>query len=149
MNAAAELVAPVVLDDVTLAAAAADAERQGKCALDVLQEMTGLDSTGTAAAVASAFHYRCLSGAELMRLEPAFDLLPSAEGLRRGCVLVRDGKQVTAVMADPFDAALRPWLEVRVSCVLTWVMAARPDIAAFMAAREQSTRAIDSAVESA
>lgn len=149
MNAAAEIVRPVVLDDVTLAAAAAEAERQGKSALDVLQEMTGLDSAGIAAAVASAFHYRCIGSTELMRLEPAFDLLPAAEGLRRGCVLVRDGGKVTAAIADPFDAALRPWLEVRVPCVLEWVIASRPDIAAFVGSREQSTRAIDSAVENA
>ncbi len=149
MNAAAELLSTLVLDDWTLAAAAAEAKRQGRSAFDVLQETTGFGPAEIVAAVASAFHYRCLNAAELMALDPAFDLLPSAEGLRRGCVLVRDGTQVTAVMADPFDAGLRPWLEARVPCVVTWEMASSHDIAAYVSAREHSTRAIDSAVESA
>ncbi|MGH8315245.1 MAG: GspE/PulE family protein, partial [Steroidobacterales bacterium] len=85
----------------------------------------------------------------LMQLDPAFDLLPSAEGLRRGCVLVRDGEKVMAVIADPFDATLRPWLEARVHCVLEWAIAARTEIATYVGSREQSLRAIDSAVESA
>ncbi len=149
MNAAVDMVPQVLLDDVTIAAAATAAARQNKSPLDVLQEMTGLDSTGIATAVATAFHYRHIGGAELLRMQPAFDRLPSAEGLRRGCVLVRDGDKATAVIADPFDATLRPWLEARVPCLLEWGVAARSDIASFVAAREQSTRAIDSAVESA
>ncbi len=149
MNAAAELMAPIVLDDLTMSAAVAAAEREGKSAVDVLEEMTGLDSSEIVAAVARAFQYRLLSAEELMRLQPAFDLVHSAEGLRRGCVLTRDGAQLTAVIADPFDSTLRPWLEVRIPCVLTWAMALRADITAFVAAREQSTRAIDLAVASA
>ena len=98
------VVPPVVLDDVTLAAAAAEATRNARPTLDVLQEMTGLDSSGVARALAGAFHYDCMIGTELTRLDPAFDLLPSAEGLRRGCVLVRNGEKLTAVIADPFDA---------------------------------------------
>ena len=153
MNAALHLVppvsAPVTLDEGVLAAAAAAAERAGRPPLDVLAEMTGLDSASLAAAVAHAFHYRCLSGAELMQLEPAFELLPGAEGMRRGCVLARDGDQVIAVLSDPFDGALRPWLEARADCVFDWAIAARPEIAAFIGAREQAMRAIDSAVEHA
>jgi len=148
LNAVPHIV-PIVLDEEMLAAAAAEAERHGRAPLDVLAEMTGLDSTGIVTALASAFHYRCMNSAALMRLDPAFDLLPSAEGLRRGCVLVRDGEKVTAVIADPFDSTLRPWLEARVPCVLEWAIAARADIVTYVGSREQSLRAIDSAVESA
>jgi len=149
VNAVPDMLSAVVLDDATLAAAAAESQRQRKPALEILQEMTGLDSAGIAAAVAAAFHFDCIGGAKLMRLEPAFDLLPSAEGLRRGSILVRDRDRVIAVIADPFDEDLRPWLEARVSCVLEWAIASRADIASYVGAREQTLRAIDSAVEGA
>ena len=153
MNAALHLVPPAgpptALDDEVLSAAVAAAVRDGRTPLEALAEMTGLDSAGLAAALAEAFHFRFLGSSELMRLEPAFDLLPGAEGTRRSCVLARRGTQVVAVMADPFDATLRPWLEARAACVFDWAIATRPDIAAFIGAREHSMRAIDSAVEHA
>ncbi len=149
-NSGVPTIAPAfVLDDETLAAAAVEAERLGRSAVDLLQERTGLDSDAVAAAVAMAFHYDRMTAAELMRLEPAFDLLPSADALRHGSVLVRRGGKLTAVIADPFDASLRPWLEARVACVLEWAVASRSDIVAFIGMREQSMRAIDSAVEGA
>jgi general secretion pathway protein E len=137
------------LDETVLAAAVAAAERGGSAPLDVLVQMTGLDSASIAAGVAELFRYRYVDGAALMRLEPAFDLLAAPEAARRGCVLAREGGQVLAVIADPFDRALRPWLEARAPGVFEWAMAARADIAAFVSAREQVVRAIDSAVEHA
>jgi len=141
--------APVSLDESVLTAAVATAAREGKTPLDVLAEMTGLNGAGVAAAVAYAFRYPYLSAAELTRLEPAFDLLPGSEAARRGCVLARDGERLIAVISDPFDAALRPWIEARAPEMLEWAIAARPEIVAFIGAREQSVRAIDAAVEHA
>ena len=153
MNAALNLLppgaSPVMLDEALLAAAVAAAEREDRAPLAVLAEMTGLDSAGVTAALAGAFHYRHLASADLMRLEPAFDLLPGSEGSRRGCVLARIGERVIAIIGDPFDAKLRPWLEARTTCVFEWALAAPADIAAFIGAREQAMRAIDAAVESA
>jgi general secretion pathway protein E len=144
-----EMVPPMMLDDLTLAAAVASAGKSGRPVLEVLQEGTGLDSAGLATALADAFHYQSLSSAEFMRMEPAFDMLPSSEASRHGVVLVRDGKTLIAAIADPFDAALRPWLEARVPLLFDWVIVTKGDITAFIARHEQSTRAIDSAVENA
>jgi general secretion pathway protein E len=153
MNAALHLVpppgSPPTLDEDVLAAAVATAEREARAPLDVLAEMTALDSASLAAAVAAQFRYRYLAPDELMRLEPAFDLLPGAEALRRGCLLAREGSQIVAILADPFDASVRPWLEARASSVFQWAVATRAEIGAFIGAREQSVRAIDSAVERA
>ena len=69
------------------------------------------------AAVAHSFHYRSMSGAELMRLEPAFDLLPSSEGLRRGCVLVRDGPQAAGGHRRSLRFGVRPgWKRACLAC---------------------------------
>jgi general secretion pathway protein E len=154
VNAVLQLVpsagsAAVTLDEEVLAAAVAAAARAGKAPLELLAEQTGLDSAGVAAAVAHAFRYPYLDAAGLMRLEPAFDLLPGPDALRRGGLLARSGERLLAVISDPFDAQLRPWLEARAPEALDWAIAARPDIAAFIGAREQSVRAIDSAVEHA
>ena len=153
MNAALDFVPSndpsASLDEDQIAAAAVRAAREGRSPLDVLAETTGLDTVALVAALAEALHYRYLGSAELMRLDPAFDLLPGPDGTRRGCVLVRDADQLIAVMADPFDATLRPWLEARSPHVFDWAVATRADIAAFIGAREQAMRAIDSAVEQA
>jgi general secretion pathway protein E len=153
LNAALDFVPPASpaasLTDQQLAEAIAKAARENRSPLEVLAEQTGLDSVALAAAIAEVLHYRYLSTAELMHLEPAFDLLPGSEGIRRACVLVREGAQLVAVMADPFDATLRPWLEARSPDVFEWAVATRPDIASLIGAREQALRAIDSAVEQA
>jgi general secretion pathway protein E len=85
-----------------------------------------------------------LTGSELANLEPAFDLLGPTDAGRRHCLVVRDGKRLLAVIADPFAAELRSWLEVRVPQALDWVLAPRSEIGAFIARHEQSLRALDS-----
>ena len=61
-------------------------------------------------------------------------------------MLARSGRKLLAVIADPFDADTRSWLEVRVPQALEWVLAPRAEIASYIARHEQSLRALDSAV---
>jgi general secretion pathway protein E len=98
------------------------------------------------AALGRALDYRVLTRAELARLEPAFDLLPSAEATRRSCLVARSPSKLLAVIADPFDADTRSWLEVRVPQALEWVLAPRAEVASYIGRHEQTLRALDSAV---
>ena len=148
MSAALDVMNQVGLDEVTLAAAVAEGSKTGRSPLEVLERTTALDPGSLTAALAAAFEYRLLLGArELGTMEPAFDLLPSAEAAKRRCVLVREGRQLVAVICDPFDASLRPWLEARVPEVLEWAMVPRGDISAYISRHEQSMRAMDSAIQ--
>lgn len=137
------------LDDVTLAAAIAEARRSGVSPLEGLEKTSGIDGHALAAALAATFDYRLVTLQELETFHPAFDILPSAEASRRRCVLVRDRDRLLAVMCDPFDAALRPWLESRVSAVIEWALAPRLDVGAYISRHERSIRAMDAALEGA
>jgi general secretion pathway protein E len=134
------------LQDSMLTAAVTQTQASGRSTLEYLEEHSGLGPVELTAALADAFDYRVLTRDDLARLEPAFELLPPAEATRRVCLLGRSGRKLLAVIADPFDADTRSWLEVRVPQHLEWVLAPRAEIASYISRHEQSLRALDSAV---
>ena len=146
MNAALDSPEIFGLDEALLAAAIATTQAGGGSALDYLEQHSGLGPVELTAALGRALDYRVLTRAELARLEPAFDLLPSAEATRRSCLLARSPNNLLAVVADPFDADTRSWLEVRVPQHLEWVLAPRAEVASYIGRHEQTLRALDSAV---
>src|SRR2546429_9863191 len=77
------------------------------------------------------------------RSAPVFALLARSDATRRHCVVVHEGERLLAVFADPFDQALRGWLELRVSAPLEWALAAREELANLIARRAEALRAID------
>ena len=111
--------------------------------LEVLAETCGLDGDALAVALGAALRYPVLDGPSLMALAPAFDVLGPAEAGKRGCVIVQRGNEYLAVIADPFDTALRGWLELRIQVPLTWYLAASGEITAFLTKHEQDMRAMD------
>ena len=134
------------LDETLLTAAVTETQANGRSTLEFLEERSGLGPVELTAALARSLDYRVLTRADLARLEPAFELLAPAEATRRCCLLARSGKQLLAVIADPFDAATRSWLEVRVPQTLEWVLAPRAEITSYITRHEQSLRALDAAV---
>ncbi len=148
MSAAADSAAMFGLDEATLAAAVTLSQEGGGSTLEFLENRSGLGPVELCAALARALDYRALGRNELAKLEAAFELVQPAEAARRNCLVARSGKSLLAVIADPFDAALRSWLEVRVPQSLEWVLAPRAEIASYIARHEQSLRALDSAVAS-
>ncbi|HEX9473020.1 MAG TPA: GspE/PulE family protein [Steroidobacteraceae bacterium] len=146
MSAAIGKESPVGLHDALLTAAVTQTQTSGRSTLEYLEEHSGLGPVELTAALAEAFDYRVLTRDDLARLEPAFDLLPPADATRRVCLLARSGRKLLAVIADPFDADTRSWLEVRVPQTLEWVLAPRAEIASYISRHEQSLRALDSAV---
>jgi general secretion pathway protein E len=140
---------PVALDEAILTRALAEAARAGRSAIEVLTETAGLAPLDLAQALAVALDYRFVGGEELAMLEPAFDVLPPSEATRRNCAVVRSAGGLLALVADPFDAALRSWLETRTSEVLDWAVAAQHELANFIARRAEALRAIDSVLSQA
>jgi general secretion pathway protein E len=146
MSAAADNSNMFGLDEALLTAAVTETQTSGRSTLEYLEERSGLGPVELTSALARALDYRVLTRADLARLEPAFELLPPAEATRRNCLLARSGKKLLAVIADPFDAGTRSWLEVRVPQALEWVLAPRAEIASYIARHEQGLRALDAAV---
>jgi general secretion pathway protein E len=138
-----------VLDEVTIARAMSEAERTGRSAVDILKETAGLPPLDLAQALAVALDFRYVGGDELAALEPAFDVLPPSEATRRCCTVVRTSGGLLALVADPFDGALRSWLETRTPEVLEWAVAAGHELANFIARRAEALRAIDAVLSQA
>ena len=137
------------LSDAALAAAVADAARAGTSVLEQLENSVGLGGDDLATALAGAFDYRHLRREDLQATDPAFELIGATDAQRHRCVLVRENGRLLAVIADPFDSRLRPWLEARVSEPVQWALAAHADITAFVSRYESSMRAMDSVIEDA
>src|SRR2546430_15594300 len=78
-----------------------------------------------------------------MALAPAFDLLGPTDAAQRGCVVVKRGAEYLAVIGNPFDLALRGWLELKIPQNLSWHLAAPDEIKAYVAKFEQDLRAMD------
>jgi general secretion pathway protein E len=158
MNAAIELEAPASgtpstvpdrLEDSAIAQALAQAEATGESVLATLAARASLGGVALAQALAATFDYRYVSGEQLLQLEPDFAILPPAEATRRHCVVVHEGERLLAIFADPFDATLRGWLEMRVRAPLEWALAADSELAGLIARRAESLRAIDSVLPEA
>jgi general secretion pathway protein E len=148
----AESLAPVLaaaLDEGVIAHAVSEAERTGRSAVEILKETSGMAPLDLAQAVANALDFRYVAGDELASLEPAFDVLPPSEATRRSCAVVRTPSGLLAMVADPFDTALRSWLETRTAEVLEWAVAAHHELANFIARRAEALRAIDAVLSQA
>jgi general secretion pathway protein E len=151
MNAASQVVSeqtqapplPVHLSDELLQAAMQSAGGASRSVMAVLTETSGLDGEALARALGAKLRYPVLEGQELMELAPAFELLGVADCARRGCVIVRRGAENLAVIGDPFDTALRAWLELKVQAEFCWYLAATGEITAFIAKHEQDLKAMD------
>ena len=125
--------------------AAADA----RDTMQVLQEHFAGDAATLTTLLGRVFNYRTLTTHQLMELAPDFRTLGLTDCRERQCLLLQEAGSQLAVLCDPFDQDLRPWLESRVAGALQWVLVAPGDLQAFIARHEQSMRAMDSAVQGA
>ena len=156
MNALAKDVAqpagggdPVALDEALLTRAMLAAEESNTSPLDVLRETSGLSGVDLARALAALLDYRYMGAEELSSLTPSFDLLPAAEATRRRCVVARAKGGILAILADPFNTALRGWLEIRIAEPIEWALADAGELAGLIVRHAESLRAIDSVLPDA
>src|SRR2546423_15346416 len=120
-----------------------EAQRAKRRVLGGVGEGWGLAGDRYAGALAGAFDYRFVSSGELAQLEPDFSVLAPADATRRHCVVVHEGERLLAVFADPFDQALRGWLELRLSAPIEWALAPREGLDNLIARRAEALRGID------
>jgi general secretion pathway protein E len=132
----------ISLELVAEARAAAVAGRRRL--VDVLEERLGLDPDAFTARLAAALRLECLRMEHLRSATPAFDVLPFAECSQHGCALLRgeDGRLLLA-FDDPFATELQSWAEERIAASFTWALVHRGDLVAFLAAHEETLRALD------
>jgi len=127
--------------DIAQARAAAAAARRR--VVDVLEESLGLQADAFTERLAQTLRLQTLPMAELRRMAPAFDLLPFAECAQHGCVLLRGDGELLLAIDDPFSGELQAWAEERIAAPFGWRLAHRGDLVAYLAAHEESLRALD------
>jgi len=132
----------ITVEDISRARAAAKSARSRL--VDVLEEQLALEPDSFATRLARTLQLERLDMAGLRRAAPQFDLLPFAECSQRGCALLRaeDGRLVLA-FDDPFSGELQAWAEERIAQPFSWCLVHRGDLVAFLAAHEESLRALD------
>ena len=133
-----------------VAAARAEAAREGRRLVEVLEKQSGLASNEYVECLAATFHYQALTLERLNALEPAFDVLSYPEAMARECVAFRNGADTLLwVFADPFDAERQAWTEERTRGQIAWALAHHSDLAAFLAQYEESVHAMDAVLSAA
>ncbi|HZW24339.1 MAG TPA: GspE/PulE family protein [Gallionella sp.] len=121
------------------------AAQGGRSVVEVLEAQAGMDAKTFVRALGETLHYRVFGMDDLNGLAPAFDILPFAEALERGCIALRnDDGGVIVAMTDPFDASLHAWAEQRFSADPDWRLVHSADVAAYLAHYEESLNAMDS-----
>lgn len=152
-------VAPYSLEE--LKAARILAKTRGCRLIEALAEEDGASNEGFTARLAATVRMRIAGMDEMYAMEPAFDLLSYSEALQRECLLFRStlpqqlnqkvneqgaSGALVMVLADPFNTALRGWIEERVRARLDIRLASHGDIAAYLARHEETLRAMDGMV---
>lgn len=139
------------LDAALLARARAQSRQTRRSLVEELQGLCGLEPREIVGLLAEPFGLSVMETPEMFGQQPAFDLLPLAQALARHCVLLRDdAKNLTGVIADPFDLDLQTWLQAQAGATaaapLHLRLALQSDIQAYLGKHEESARAVDTLV---
>jgi len=108
-----------------------------------LESMLELEPRDVTGLVADLFGWEVIQTSQMLRLTPAFDLLPLSKAMQRRCLLMREDQQLIAVLADPFDIDLTVWLEMQAKEPVVFRLSLESDIGAYLSKSEESVRAMD------
>lgn len=123
-------------------AAASDGQRRLN---EVLEERSALNPQAYVRAIARTLGYDVLDIRQMQAYEPAWDLLPFATALERGCVLLRDAHgDYRFVVGDAFDRDVQDWAQASLRMAYTTCLVHPSELAAFLAQHEETLRAVDS-----
>ncbi len=124
--------------------AKAQAQLQQRRTLEVLEEITEYDQEQFLYALSRALHFSAIEMKELNTLSPAFERVAFSTAQQKECLAFNtEENKVVLVFADPFNEGLQDWALEHVKQPITWRLAHRSDIAAFLARHEETMRAMD------
>lgn len=140
-------VEPMSIPAEMIAAARLESRANRRRAVDILEERLALPTEKFVACLARALHYPVLKAEDIRAMQPAFDLVPFQVLTQRGCLLLRnESGTLLFVCADPFDEDLIAWAHAAIHAPFVFHLAHTSEVAAYLAARESSMRAIDDAL---
>ena len=113
--------------------------------VEPLQQLLELDNAQFLLALGQRVGLPVVSMATINSMQPALDVVPFRDMLRRECLLLRgDDKQLMLVVSDPFDQQLRHWADAHLEFVYVKCLAHRSDINAYLTRQEKGLRAMES-----
>src|SRR4051812_25321550 len=126
------------------------ARETGRRVLTVLEENAALSAEAFVASLGRTLNYPTLTMAALNQLEPAFDIMPFSDAVKRECLALRthEGELIVA-FADPFQPGVQEWGEARVGASAAWYLVHHADLSVYLARREESMHAMESVLASA
>lgn len=120
------------------------AKRSRRTVIEELVNATGADARGLMQSVGMLLQIPVIETAQMLGMDPAFDLIPLVKAMQRNCVLMRDSSlQMCAVIADPFNPTLATWIESVAGAPVSYLLAIQPDIQAYLSKQEESVKALD------
>jgi len=128
--------------------AAQQASQQGGRAIELLEQLSGMDAIAFTEQLAKSHHYAWTQLSEMMALDPAFEHISFSDSLQRECVLLKDGEHLVFVFADIFNPSIISWATERIATSYSVRLAHHDDIAAYLAQHEDATRTVDAAISS-
>jgi general secretion pathway protein E len=144
VNAVIQPLAAPVIDAALIRQARERALLSNRSTVAELEALLGGDPREMVQALAKLFAIPVMETAEMMALQPAFELLPLARSMQKSCALLHAGEGVlAAVIADPFDSDLQTWIEAKAGRAVEYHLALQADIQAYLSKREESARAVD------
>lgn len=148
-NHAAAIPSPqtgLLIDAAILRDLRAAARTAGRSVMAEIEERYPEQGRVAVAALAAMFSWPVIETADMDLTTPLFSLLPLADAMQRQVVLLEQAGSVLAVIGDPFDADLQTWLSARCPQPLSFHLALRADIQAYLSKQEQFVRAVDNIV---
>lgn len=134
-----------ISSDIILSAAQ-QAKQQGRRAIEMLEQLSGLDTQAFIEQLAASHSYSHINLSGMIQLQPVFERISFSEGLQRECVLLRDGDQLFFVFADIYNQTLGSWATERIATPFVTYLAHYSDIAAYLAQHEDATHTVDAAI---
>ena len=139
----------MLINHDSIQSAALQAKQQGRRAIELLEQLTGLEPQHFTEQLATTHHYPHMALSAMMQLQPAFERISFSESLQRECVLLTDNSQLFFVFADIYNQALESWATERIDAPFVTYLAHHSDIAAYLAQQEDATRTVDAAITGA
>ncbi len=118
------------------------AELEGRRTVDVLEEMTALDSYSFLRELGTVLRYPVLEMAGLREVQAKFDVLPYHDAVRGHCFIASIDGEMLCIIDDPFDLAQQSRIAAE-NGVTEFRIAHRADLNAYFAIHEESMRAMD------
>ena len=131
-----------------LTAASIDSARRtaantGEPWLACLATTTQLEHETLVSEIGTLLGWPTLNMRALQDASAAFDVLPFNDALQRHCLPMRVNDRLHLVLADPFDNRLQDWAQARIREPFVWTLAHPDNITAYLAAFEDTQRAMD------